>query len=608
MAGVLKETNAIKEYWLEPSSRRVEPVDLSITDLKGTPLERIEYSVNVGAEIRFDAGRRHGILVDFGKEVGGYPHIDFGTGRCRRVGVQAVESVEHIINPVLADMASKADPALMHWRFRVKKERRVDLPHCGGFRYLWLYPECPGRVTLKRVWLDYTAHLIEDPDSCGYFLCDDETLNRAWFAGLHTLEMCTVDPKLGSTDGKHEIGIGDWVLVDGAKRDRLIWTGDLSPMAAGIQVSDYNNDAIRDSLLSLAAYQEESGYIPACSPGPVTGRIASGFFGDYVGWWVIVLYVYFLHSGETEVIRELEPAMKRALHYLHSQCRAGLFRQTPFNMMEWCFTVIRRGKPSYTNVVYYWALNCASFLAHALGQDDLSSGYVSRAFRLGEAIERELWDGKRGVFVDSTADRVRVPQDANSLAIVSGLVSEPMAAEGILDYLEESLWVDWGSTNVDIPYHRLTPGFQPHNKRVIPFMNNFEALARFTAADEESAMELIRRCWGNMLNREPGTTFWEWAGRDGEVGNHLTSLCHGWSAGVVPLLSKFVLGIRPVGVEYRPFKVAPRPGGLEWVEGRVPVRDGFIEARVERVKDRYDIKVSAPDGYRQVEHVRRVYD
>ncbi|MCJ7653352.1 MAG: hypothetical protein MUO75_06595 [Actinobacteria bacterium] len=65
---------------------------------------------------------------------------------------------------------------------------------------------------------------------------------------------------------------------------------------------------------------------------------------------------------------------------------------------------------------------------------------------------------------------------------------------------------------------------------------------------------------------------------------------------MVPLLSKFVLGIRPVGVAYKQFQFDPRPAGLEWVEGRVPVKGGFIEARVEKKKEGYDLRVEATRG------------
>ena len=74
------------------------------------------------------------------------------------------------------------------------------------------------------------------------------------------------------------------------------------------------------------------------------------------------------------------------------------------------------------------------------------------------------------------------------------------------------------------------------------------------------------------------------------------SLCHGWSAGVVPLLSELVIGIRPVGVAYKQFQFDPRPADPEWVEGRVPVKGEFIEARVEKKKEGYDLRVEAHRG------------
>lgn len=596
MPRILRETASIKEFWLEPDSRSVAPATLGTANVFGKAYEQIPYSEAAGLEIRITPTSNRGILIDFGREVGGYPRLTFGAGHCRKVGVQAVESIQHLLNPLVAEAAAIADPIIYYHHVRARENGQVELPHCGGFRYLWAYPERPGKVKLKSASVTYTPH-HSDLDSCGYFLCSDELLNRAWYAGLHTVEMCTVDPALGGVAARHRIAEGDWVVVDGAKRDRLVWTADLAPAGAAIYASTYETDAIRDSLLSLSTFQEKSGYIPACSPGPIPARVASGFFGEYVAWWVVVLYQYYMHTGDEALMREMFPVIKRALAYLHGQCRGGLFRQTPLNMWEWCFTVFRLGKPSYTNVMYYWALNSAASIAHEVGEEDISIGYVSRAFRLGQNIERELRDEGKGVLVDTTVDPGRVPQDANVLAIIAGLTEEPEEARSVLDYIREKMWVEWGSTNVDIPYYRLTPGLQPHNKRVVPFMVNYEALARFAAGDDAGALELIRRCWGTMVDTAPSTTYWEWAGRRGGVDGHFTSLCHGWSAGVLPLLSKYVLGIRPSGPGYRSFKFDPRPSGLEWVEGRVPVPGGFIEARVERKKDgSLERRFKAPKG------------
>jgi len=593
MARVLKESTSIGEYWLEPDSREVEPVRLSTTDLNRKVLRSREYSAGAGLELRAGAGGRTAILIDFGKEVGGYPRLEFGTGDMLLAGAVAAETVERI-PPAVLSAVTLADHSVVKWSFR-PSSRGTRGPHCGGFRYLWVFPESPGRATLRSVKVDYTPYVCEDVDSCGYFLCSDEKLNRAWFAGLHTLEMCTLDPSLGGHDGRWKIGEEPWVIADGAGKERLVCGADLAAAGPTSLVSDWNVDAVRDSLLSLARYQEPNGYIPACSPGPPIGRLTSSFFGDYTAWWVVALHSYYIHTADTETAEVLFPAMKRALHYLFSQCKGGLFRQTPLNMAEWCFSVFRRGRPAYTNVLYYWALQCGASIAHNIGEEEVAVGFLQRAGRLKDSVEKVLWDHSRCVLIDSTADRGRVPQDANGLAIVSGLVSEAIVADTILDYMRSNLWVDWGSTNVDVPYYRLTPGLQPHNKRVIPFMNAYETQARFMAGDTAGAMNLIENCWGNMLDRGPGT-FWEWAGKDGAPDSRLSSLCSSWSTGVTWLLTKYVLGIRPATAGYRTFRFDPEIEGLEWAEGRVPVPGGFIEARVERTAKGITKRVSAPDG------------
>ncbi len=599
---MLKETESIKDFWLEPFSRRVEPKVIGVTDLEGKVVEWSSYARDQNHQVALKPLRANGLLLDFGIEIGGYPRLVFRCDGQFILGVQTVEATSHIIRPPFSSILLGRDPGVKDYVVKVKKNRVVEVPHCGGFRYLWVYPLSPGSITLQRAWVEYTPHIPESLDSVGYFLCSDEMLNRTWFSGLHTVEMCTINPKLGGSGSNRKIGEGEWVISDGAKRDRLIWTVSLSPAGAAQYVSVFNTDAVRDSLISLARLQRNDGYIPACSQTSPLTKIVSSLFGDYVAWWIITLYQYYLHTADMETVRELFPVIKRALSYLHSQTKGGLFRQTPFNSNRWCFSILRRGKPSYTNILYYWALNCASFLAHELDEDEFSAGCVSRAYRVGEAVFRELWNSQKKVFIYTTDDRKRVPQDANCLSIISGLVGEPEDVGKILDYIRELMWVPWGSANVDVPYLRhISSTHLPHNRKVIPFMNNFEALARFMANDNKNAIELIKRCWGNMLENEPGSTFWEWVGDEGKVPPHSASLCHSWSSGVVALLSKYILGVRLAGVGYTRFRFDPRCEGLDWAEGRVPTPFGFIEARVERKRDSYVRKVKAPEGVELVQ-------
>jgi hypothetical protein len=72
----------------------------------------------------------------------------------------------------------------------------------------------------------------------------DELINRIWYAGAYTAQLCTIDPHYGNSlnffgviDGSQTIdGSIPWwsnstiansssVLVDGPKRDRLVWPG-----------------------------------------------------------------------------------------------------------------------------------------------------------------------------------------------------------------------------------------------------------------------------------------------------------------------------------------------------------------------------------------------
>jgi hypothetical protein len=72
----------------------------------------------------------------------------------------------------------------------------------------------------------------------------DELLNRIWYAGAYTNQICTIDPKHGDSlvhifqinasvsDAtnvtwyyNYTITSGESALVDGAKRDRLVWAG-----------------------------------------------------------------------------------------------------------------------------------------------------------------------------------------------------------------------------------------------------------------------------------------------------------------------------------------------------------------------------------------------
>lgn len=59
------------------------------------------------------------------------------------------------------------------------------------------------------------------------------------------------------------------------------------------------------------------------------------------------------------------------------------------------------------------------------------------------------------------------------------------------------------------------------------------------------------------------------------------SKAHGWATVVVPLLSKYVLGVAPTSPGFATWSVKPSVGYLEWARGVVPVPGTGEDTRAE---------------------------
>ena len=127
-------------------------------------------------------------------------------------------------------------------------------------------------------------------------------------------------------------------------------------------------------------------------------------------------------------------------------------------------------------------------------------------------------------------------------------------------------------------------------------MNAFDAIARFHTGYDIDAIDLIRRCWGDMVNKDPNYTTWEWIGKDGDPDAAFTSLAHAWSAGASFILSEWVLGVVPLEAGYKSYKIEPHTASLGWAQGAIPSPRGEIEVNWKNNPVRFEIELSAPPG------------
>lgn len=230
----------------------------------------------------------------------------------------------------------------------------------------------------------------------------------------------------------------------------------------------------------------------------------------------------------------------------------------------------RNGAVTYYNALYVLALNNAASIATFLGGHDSDSArWTSRAQTVAAAINTNNFDTSVGAYLDSPTDAVAHPQDGNGLSIISGVANSTRALSA-LSYLSENTAQFYGNAFYD--NDSVGSGF---SQRVYAFISYFDISARFLSGIPDSALEEIRRLYSWMSSQDPDSTFWEGIGEGGsKYEGAFTSAAHGWSTGVVPALTNYVLGVIPTGPAFSTWTVKPMPGDVTFANGQVPTPNG----------------------------------
>jgi hypothetical protein len=560
---------ALERYVLAPDSRTVAPVAIERVDGSGVVQpDGLLVPGGQPAVVERASGSDPAVVVDFGRVVSGRLTVATVASNGPELRLAVSESLVWLSRDSDVTFGDQHTHA---WRAPVSSGELVTGQ--VTLRYAVLFLGTDGRVEIDHLRLDHTP-ILGTPDTyAGCFESSDDELNRIWYSGAYTLELNTVD-----TGARVRI-------LDGAKRDRDVWVGDLA-LAARVEYVTHNRpDGVRDSLAELADRQRADGTIPPSSYDDY-GLVMY----DYYAWWVVAFAEYGLYTGDTTFSEAYYPHMLRQLDWFtgHVGPNGLVVKDTG---IEWAFTLGRNGEVTYINAVYYRALVRAAALADWLGHGDDAARWRARADALRAAINARLFDPTRGVYVDSDLDRNHVPQDANALAVLFDIAPVEWRP-GILTYLRDYMWTPYGSTTVDAPYgHNLI-----HDKRIWPFAGYFELDARFAGGDASGAFDLLRREWGHMLRFDPASTMWEWMTAEGAIENGFASLAHGWSAGPTVALTERVLGLRLTEPGFRRFDALPVTGDLDWAQGRVPTPHGPIDAFWRRTDDAFVETLDVPAG------------
>jgi Bacterial alpha-L-rhamnosidase 6 hairpin glycosidase domain/Bacterial alpha-L-rhamnosidase C-terminal domain len=593
-------------YVEAPSSRDVRPVRVvRVTGQVDNPSGLVQGGSGT-TTLTYPVGGTAPVLVlDYGREVGGY--ADFSV-----TSAPAPTVLQSAYSEVLANLTATGDggapsglnnsgsPARSD-RFPVSGPATVTSPGIqGGERYELVTLALPGQVTLSSAGIQFTPYLGTPGTYAGWFESSSDLLNRIWYAGAYTANLTQVIP---GTPGTVRYDLP--VVLDGAKRDRAVWAGDLNVADRTLWdvLGPPGGEYARGSLTVVGDHPATGAVLgtPAVGaanlPGPMPG-VCQGpssascdvYSATYSMDFVLNVYDYYLYSGDQAFVQQEWPLVQRELAWEQQQVdSSGLFSINVADGADWNVN-IHSGDYTAPSVLHYQSLLDGAALAGALGDTVSATSYRAQAAAVKSAVSRSLWDAALGAYDASTTERGFLVQDANVWAVLAGLTT-PAQSGPILAHLAQGLSSQYGMLNV-------ASGAPPDYGQIVsPYIGSYTLWADYQAGRPDLALSLLNTEWGWMVSHDPGGTTWEKIESGGGLSG-FDSAAHAWGTGATSALSQYVLGAQPVTPGFRTWLVQPQPSGLAWAQGQVPTASGALASRWEVGAGNSSLRltVAAPGG------------
>lgn len=426
------------------------------------------------------------------------------------------------------------------------KEQSLELKDLSGglwktksplaFRFVYLENN-----QIDNIWTEAIFHPVIYK---GAFACSDSILTKIWMNSAYTLRLCMHD-----------------FLLDGVKRDRLPWAGDLAMSLLVNAYSFSDRELVRRSLVALGR--------AGIKENDINGIV------DYSLWWIISQDQYQLYYGDSLHLMHEWSRIKETLDDLSAHCDSNGFlvpRKEAWLFIDW----VNQEKWTALQILWWWAQNSGAKLAQRVGDTATANYWMKNAQKLKVNLSRVAWSEKVKIWLsknDTTSENTRHP---NFLAIVSGLAT-PNQFGGIKALLENNNVKPVGT----------------------PYMKGFEVMALSQLGNTDYMLNKTKDYWGGMLNRG-ATTFWE-AYDSGEASDkqysfygrpYGKSLCHAWSSGPAAFLPSELFGLKPLEDGWKRFTIHPNLCSLHWASICLPTNYGNIIVDIVNK----DIQISIPKG------------
>jgi hypothetical protein len=487
------------------------------------------------------------IILDFGREVLGYPELDIAFAREGTqidMGYSEALTQDNRVDPYTSKVLY-ADRYICRegpQTFRTFDKR--------AFRYLRLdISNTQDYLRLSTVKLNFSTYPVEPR---GSFATSDAVLDSIWQIGAYTVQLNMDD-----------------AYTDCPWRERAMrWGGARIEMLCNYYA--FGDIALgRRGIRLISQSQTEDGRTYGIYPT----EWDSEFLPESTCAWIMAIWDDYFWSGDDSTIKELFPAVLKALNWFAGRVNPyGVLADVPGRIfIDWA-DVDNRGECAALNAYYYKALCDAGAMAGVLGDSAARKDLQRRAERLKKAFHGRFWDKDRSVFRDARrGDEVSgsISQQTNALAVLFGLAPE----KSVRDIMAFIVNPENRAVEVGSPYF------------------SFYLLEALSAAGHHSqAYDYIRQRWGDMLNAG-ATTWWE-------TWNQQPSYCYGWSSAPTYILPAHVVGLRATSPGWKTAILEPNLHDLQQASATVPTPLGDLSAKATQRSGGYlmGVELTCPEG------------
>lgn len=386
-----------------------------------------------------------------------------------------------------------------------------------------------------------------------------------------------------SLAGQDLMDLADWdfartlpYTADGAKRDRLIWSGDLWWAERNLFYGfGPESPYMRGNVKMLAFNRTPAGYTHASPYAERSVRPPDGDYGpfgsdEFAAWFVPVAWDHLLYTADFETLRSVWPDVVALMGYLNAHRRGdGIFeqrRETCKHAAGLVFGGTSLHHRAYMNILLWKTLRDAASIARALGHAHEADVWTRDADQFAPVVRKTFWNAEKGYFALSAEQR-HLGFEANALALATRFAT-PQEAAAILPQLVRT----------------------GHGK--------FQALAsrgKFEYGDAAGGLKAIEdHNWYRLLDPE-------WKGAQ-TVTECMGMIRKGWGdeshpdTAIAGIFSAYVLGVVPTAPGFASFDVRPQTANLSWAEGEVPTPHGAIRVRWDRAGSALSMRLTVPEG------------